>query len=127
MPGPIVFISHNRVRDGKLDGFRRFIREGAGAIEEDKPGTVVFLAYAGEDGEVDIVHVFPDEAAMDRHLEGARERSGAAEEFIEGIGVDIYGRPSAAALSMMQAFATASAPLQLRAELVGGYLRPGST
>jgi hypothetical protein len=127
MTHPIVFISHNRVRDGKLDDFRRFFRAGAGAIERDKPGTITFLAYADEDGDlVDIVHVFPDADAMDRHLEGARERSSAADEFIEGTGVDIYGAPSDAALSMMHAFATDSAPLRVRAELVGGYLRPTS-
>jgi quinol monooxygenase YgiN len=123
--GPIVFISHNRVKDGKMDGFRRFFEEGARAIDEEKPGTVVFLAYAGKDAQtVDIVHVFPDADAMDRHMEGVAERVGASDEFIEGTGVEIYGSPSPPVIEMMQAFATPQAPLSLRPDLVGGYLRP---
>lgn len=125
MSGPIVFISHNVVREGGLDGFRRFFEAGVGAIETDKPGTVVFLAYAGDD-RVDIVHVFPDADAMDHHLEGARERAGAADEFIEGVGVDIYGTPNDDALAMMRAFATEDAPLRVLPGFVGGYLRTGS-
>jgi hypothetical protein len=122
MSGPIVFISHNVVREGGLDGFRRFFEAGVGAIETDKPGTVVFLAYAGDDR----VHVFPDADAMDRHLEGARERAGAADEFIEGVGVDIYGTPNDDALAMMRALFSDDAPLRLLPGFMGGYLRPGS-
>ena len=127
MSGPIVFISHNRVKAGKLEGFRRFFAEGSKAIEKDKPGTVVFLAYADEDGaNVDIVHLFPDAAAMDRHMEGVAERVGASDEFIEGVGVELYGSPSEPVLEMMRAFASPQAPLTVRPEPVGGYLRPGN-
>jgi hypothetical protein len=124
MSGPIVFISHNRVKEGKLDGFKGFFRTGARSIEEDKPGTVVFLAYADPDGtEVDIVHVFPDADAMDRHMEGVAERVGASDEFIEGTGVEIYGTPSERVLQMMRAFASPEAPLSVSPEHLGGYLR----
>jgi quinol monooxygenase YgiN len=123
--GPIVFISHNRIKDGKLDGFRTFFHEGSRSMGQDKPGTVVFLAYVDDDGQnVDIVHVFPDAEAMDRHMDGVAERVGASDEFIQGTGVEIYGSPSRPGLEMMQAFATPQAPLTVRPDLVGGYLRP---
>ena len=125
MSGPIVFVSHNRIKDDKLDAFRTFFHEGSRSIEQDKPGTVVFLAYADEEGQTaDIVHVFPDAEAMDRHMDGVAERVGASDQFIEGTGVEIYGSPSRPVLEMMQAFATQRAPLTVRPELVGGYLRP---
>ena len=84
MSGPIVFISHNAVKEGKLEGFRDAFGAVAEALDAEKPGTVVFLAFADEDGsEVSVVHVFPDADAMGRHLEGVQERMGTALEFIQ--------------------------------------------
>ena len=45
MAGPIVFISHQRVKPERFDEFAAFFAEGSKAIEADKPGTVVFLAF----------------------------------------------------------------------------------
>jgi quinol monooxygenase YgiN len=76
MAGPIVFISHQRVKPGRFEAFAAFFVEGSKAIERDKPGTLVFLAFTDpERGETRIVHVFPDAEAMDRHTQGAAERS----------------------------------------------------
>ena len=90
MSGPIVFISHNAVKEGKLEGFRDAFGVVAEALDAEKPGTVVFLAFADEDGsEVSVVHVFPDADAMGRHLEGVQERMGTALEFIQTRGYEI--------------------------------------
>ena len=127
MSGPIVFISHNAVKDGKLEGFRDAFGEVAEALNAEKPGTVVFLAFADEDGsEVSVVHVFPDADAMGRHLEGVQERTGTAVEFTQTTGYEIYGAPSEPVLEAMRGFADAeSVPLHVQSDHVGGYLRPG--
>jgi quinol monooxygenase YgiN len=127
MSDPIVFVSHSRVKDGRLEGFREFLREGARALQADKPGTVVFLAYVDASGtEATIVHAFPDAAAMDAHLQGVDERSGAADAFIETTGYEIYGTPSPQVLEAMQRFAASEGvPLAIRPDHVGGYLCPG--
>src|SRR5262245_20120091 len=126
MSEPIVFVSLSRVKDGQLEGFRAFLREGARALEADKPGTVVFLAYVDASGkEAAIVHVFPDADAMDAHLQGVDERSSAADAFIGTTGYEIYGSPSPQVLEAMQRFAASEGvPLTIRPDLVGGYLRP---
>lgn len=117
-----MFISRNRVKDGKLEEFKRFYRAGAERLRREKPGTVAFLAYTSDDGdEVSIVHVFPDAAAMDRHMEGVAERSKEAYEFIESAGFDIYGTPNDSVLQMMK---QSGIPLRVRPQLLGGYLRP---
>ena len=125
MSGPIVFISHNVVKDGKLEGFREAFGEVAVALEAEKPGTVVYLAFAEEDGsEVSVVHVFPDAEAMGRHLQGVQERMAKAVGFIETTGYEIYGAPSQPVLEAMRAFAEAEGvPLRVRREYLGGYLR----
>ena len=78
MSGPIVCISHNAVKDGKLEGFREAFGEVADALEAEKPGTIVYLAFADEDGSrVSVVHVFPDAGAM-AAPPGRRERMAKA-------------------------------------------------
>jgi hypothetical protein len=44
MPDPIVFITRNRVRPGKLDEFRRVWSDIVTSIEASKPDTLVYLA-----------------------------------------------------------------------------------
>jgi quinol monooxygenase YgiN len=127
MPGPIVFISHNTVKDGKLEGFRNAFGRVAQALDAEKPGTVVFVAFAADDGsEVSVVHVFPDADAMGQHLQGVQERTGTAVEFIQTRGYEIYGSPSEPVLEAMRRFADAEGvPLHVQGDHVGGYLRPG--
>ena len=127
MPGPIVFISHNSVKDGMLGGFRDAFGRVAHALDAEKPGTVVFLAFATDDGsEVSVVHVFPDADAMGQHLQGVQERMRTAVEFIQTKGYEIYGAPSEPVLEAMRGFANAGGvPLRVRGDHVGGYLRPG--
>jgi quinol monooxygenase YgiN len=127
MPGPIVFISHNTVKAGMLEGFRNAFGQVAQALDAEKPGTVVFLAFAADDGsEVSIVHVFPDADAMGQHLQGVQERTGTAVEFIQTKGYEVYGAPSEPVLEAMRGFAdTENVPLHVQSDHVGGYLRPG--
>jgi hypothetical protein len=71
------------------------------------------------------VHVFPDADAMDLHLQGVDERAGAADEFIQTQGYEIYGAPIETVLETMRRFAsTEGVPLTVRADHAGGYLRP---
>jgi quinol monooxygenase YgiN len=125
MSGPIVFISHNAVKDNKLEGFRVAFGEVAVAMNAEKPGTVVYLAFADEDGpKISVVHVFPDAEAMGQHLQGVQERMSKAVGFIETTGYEIYGAPSEPVLEAMRGFAEAEGvPLQVQRQYVGGYLR----
>ena len=124
MAGPIVFISHQRVKPGRFDEFAAFFTEGSKAIEADKPGTVVFLGFSDVDrGETRIVHVLPDADAMDRHMQGADERSARAYEFLEPLEIDVYGSPSAGVVAEIQALAGHGVRVRLMPEHVGGYLR----
>lgn len=129
MPDPIVFISRHRIKPGKLDEFRRFIRRGMPTIEASKPRTGALLAYVNQDGsELTIVHVFADPESFDGHLEGADNRSQRAYEFIEPQSFSIYGPASDRALEFMrQESAQVGADLDLKPEYLDGFLRLQST
>jgi len=71
MSEPIVFISNQRIKEGKLDGYKQYYRQVAELTEADKPGTVAHLAYVNEDGtELSIVHIIPDAGSIDAHARG---------------------------------------------------------
>jgi hypothetical protein len=125
MSEPIVFISHFRVREGKMDGLRRIAEDVTRSLEIEKPRTIAFLSYHDADGtNVTFVHGFADAESMDLHLEGAEERSKAAYEFLEPDGWEIYGAPSDAALGMMRRAAEASGVrLSVQPGYINGFLR----
>jgi quinol monooxygenase YgiN len=125
MSGPIVFISHFRVRDGTGDNVRAMLTMGVERIRSEKPRTASMAAYLDEDGSrVSIVHVFPDADAMDAHFEGSDQRSASAYEVIKPAGWEIYGPASSAAVDQMRREAAiAGVPLTVARTLVAGFLR----
>ena len=124
MSEPIVLISHNKMKEGKFDAFLKIQQESILLIREQKPDTVVFLAYAREDGgEVSFVHVFPDAEAMDIHFHGAAERSKKAYEFMQPKSFEIYGTPSDEVLEMMEPTTGSGVTLSINKDYIGGFLR----
>ena len=124
MSGPIVFISHNRVKPGRLDDVHELSRSVFRQIETEKPRTAAFLGYlSADETEVSFIHVFADADAFARHLEGADERSAAAYEFIEPLSVEIYGDAGDALLGMFRQMAEAGIPLTIQPGQLGGFLR----
>jgi hypothetical protein len=125
MAEPIVFVSHFAVKAAKLEGLKRLARDTALRLEAEKPETLLYLEYLDDDGtSMTFVHLFADARAMDRHFEGASERSSAALEFMDPSGWEIYGMPSEAALSAIRVAArSAGVPLTLRPEYLAGFAR----
>lgn len=124
MTEPIVFVSTHGIKKGQLDAVRDVYEQGVPVIQSQKPGTVAFLAYLNEDeSEVSTVHVFPDSAAFDHHLDGAEERAQRAAEFLEFREFEIYGSPSEEALATLEQAAAGGASFTVRPQFVDGYLR----
>ena len=124
MSEPIVFISHHRIKEGKLEAFRKFNQEGFQLIREQKPATLVLLAYAGEDGgAVSFVHIFPDAEAMDLHFQGVDERAKKAYEFMQPISMEIYGSPNDGVLESMKQIAESGVSVSIDTDHLGGFLR----
>jgi quinol monooxygenase YgiN len=128
MSDPVVFISHFRIKQGKVDVLERLSLEMTDRLRADKPRTVLFLSYAdGDRSVISFLHAFADADAMDAHFEGAAERSRIALEFLEPVGWEFYGEPSAAALeSVRQAATAAGATLTVEPRYVAGFLRLSS-
>jgi quinol monooxygenase YgiN len=121
---PIVFISNQRIKPGRLDEYTQYYRQVVKMVEANKPGTLAHLAYASEDGTLaTVIHVFPDAEAMALHMQGVGELAAQALEYMEIVSFEIYGRADALILEMMQQAAQSSIALSLRPQPLGGYLR----
>lgn len=122
MPDPIVFISHSRVKEGRLAALRELSREAFAALEADKPGTVFQYGYLDEDGtRVHFVHLFPHAEAMDAHFAGAAERSSRASEHIEIESFEVYGSPNEETLSTLRQ--TPGVGLSVMPAVLDGFIR----
>ncbi len=128
MSDPIVLVSHLNVKEGKFEVFRQSSQEVFKMMEATKPGTLVHIGFANEEGsKVSFIHLFPDAQAMDDHMQGVEDRAAKAFEFLETTGYEIYGTPSAEAMRMMEQFAAAGIPLRIESKYFGGYMRLAST
>ena len=128
MSEPIVFISHFKVKEGKLEGLKQHAQMMIEHIKAEKPGTVAFLQYLNEEGtELSVIHVFPDAVSFDRHGEGVAERAKSAFEFIELTRREIYGVPSEQGLAITRPPEGSGITFNAMPQLIGGYihLTPG--
>ena len=124
MPEPIVFISRNKIKVGKTDEFRNHYRDSIQPIIAGKPGTLAQLAYENEEAaEVTIVRFFPSADALDLQIQGADERSKKTYEFIEPIGIEIFGTPNPATLEKMKKIAGSGVAVNIYPHYIGGFIR----
>ncbi|HEX9387270.1 MAG TPA: hypothetical protein VF918_13185 [Anaerolineales bacterium] len=124
MSKPIVYISHFRVKEGRLDSLMQLNQKVTEQIKTNKPGTVAFLQYLNEEGtELSIIHVFPDADSFDRHVAGVDERAKAAFEFIEPTRREVYGMPSDQVLALLRPPDGSEITLQSMPQSAGGYIR----
>jgi len=122
MSDPIVFISHSRVREGKLEALKEMTETAMPVIEAEKPGTVMQHGYLNDEGtEIHFVHIFPDAEAMNAHMVGVSERSQKAFEFIETEGFEVYGTTSEAVLSALRQ--APGVDVVVKPLSVGGFIR----
>lgn len=125
MPDPIVFISHGKIKERKLEELEEMSEKMFPVLEAEKPGTVLHYGYLDADGsQVHFVHVFPGPDAMDAHMEGAGQRTESMSGLIETTAFEVYGIPSDAVVEALSQ--NPSVELTIRPGGLGGYIRLGA-
>ncbi len=124
MSEPIVFISRNKIKDGKIEAFRKHYQDSIQPILDSKPSTLAQLGYENEEGtEFTVVRVFPNADALDQQIQGADERSKKAYEYIEPISIEIFGTPNPATLERMRKIAGSGISVRISPSYLGGFIR----
>jgi hypothetical protein len=124
MPEPIVFISRNRIKEGKADEFRKHYQDSVPPVLAGKPRTLAQLGYENEETtEFTVIRLFPSADALDLQIQGADERSKKTYEFIEPIGIEIFGTPNPATLEKMKQIAGSGVVVRLSPHYIDGFVR----
>lgn len=124
MSEPIVFISRNKIKEGKADEFRNHYQDSIQLIFDSKPATYAQLGYVNEEvTEFTVIRLFPNADALDLQIQGADERSRKTYEFIEPTGIEIFGTPNPATLSTMKKIAGSGITVSISPNYTGGFIR----
>ena len=129
MSEPVVYLSTWRIKEGRIADYRRFFAEAVKALRGPDRDVLAFYAFANADGtEITNVHVYPDAETLDRHMAILAEQMGilpatlrSVLEFMEPLGVQVYGAPSGQAASMDQGMKDSGVPFTGKEEFVGGF------
>jgi hypothetical protein len=129
--GPFIFVSQSRIKEGRLDDFKRALHEMAEFVEANEPRVMAFEAYLNDDGtEVTGVQIHPDADSMAFHMQVAFEKIMEFDQYLDTQEVEVYGVPNDAVLGMMkqigEQFGESEMSLRVRTNPVGGFTRAAS-
>src|SRR5262245_64422252 len=75
MSQPLVYVDRSDVHEGALERLKDAIGELAPFVEEHEPRLISYNVYFSEDGrQMTVVHVHPDPASLDHHIDVAGPR-----------------------------------------------------
>jgi hypothetical protein len=131
MSEPVAYVSTWRIKEGKLEDYRRFYAELVKIVDENEPRLTAFLTFANEDlTEITNVHVFPDSATLDRHMDVLGEKMRllpgdvtAVMRYLEPVRVEVFGTPGGKAAQMDKRLVDSGVPFTAKKRFLGGFTR----
>jgi hypothetical protein len=126
MSEPFIFVGTHRIREGKLDEFKRDCRKLVELVQESEPQLMSFNFYFNEDEtEVSVVQVHPDADSMLLHMQVAREHiTEATEEQLIAKEIQVFGSPNEAVSAMIEQLTQSGVPLNVKPNHFAGFIRP---
>ncbi|MCM1975853.1 hypothetical protein M8Z33_22025 [Streptomyces sp. ZAF1911] len=108
---PLYYVDRSDIREGRLEDVRNGMRDLAEFVEAREPQLIAYQFYIDEtESTMTLVAVHPDSASLEFHMELGGEKFRAFAAFIRMRSIDVYGRPSPAAVDQ----------LRRKAEMLGG-------
>ena len=84
MSGAFVYVGTARIKLGKLEEARKNLAELVDFVETNEPRMIAFHLFLDEEGStLTTVHVHPDSASMEFHLQVAAKHFATAFDFLE--------------------------------------------
>jgi hypothetical protein len=124
MSEPFISITTSKIKEGKVEDFKRFYRELVEVIEANEPRLIAFHAFLSEDGtEVTGIQFHPDAASVDFHLQVLGEKMRKSFEFIELKSSELYGTPGARLAELNRQLAASGVRISVKPLRVGGFTR----
>jgi hypothetical protein len=131
MSEPLIYISTWRIKEGKLEEYKRFTKEFLDLIKDKEPQLIAFHLFINEDGtEMTSIQIHPDAASMDFHMQVVEQVLGEEmlewvdrADFVEPKHVEIYGTPSANLLEADQPLVDSGIMRGIKPRYLAGFTR----
>ena len=130
MVPPFMLVSNFRVKEGSVESLRDHARSVTELIQTHEPRIIAFHSFLSEDeGEMSTIHLHPDVASMELHLQLQRdtweETFSRIATMVEGVRVDFYGaKPPESAL---ENFRRAGSEIGIKPTHLAGFTRAVTT
>jgi len=126
MPGPLIVIATNRLREGRFGAEQERVQELSRFIEQNEPRLIAFNEYVNELlSEVAVVQVHPDAASLEYHMSliSERIRDAYAQTLEATTRFQVYGIPTGNILQTLDQLAGSGIPLDIYPHHVDGFTR----
>jgi quinol monooxygenase YgiN len=91
MSGSLIYVGTFTIKPGKLEEARKSLAELVDFVDTNEPRLIAFHAFLDEAGEkMAMVHVHPDSASMELHMELAAKHFTTAFEYLDKIVSEQY-------------------------------------
>jgi hypothetical protein len=108
MTAPIVYVDTSEVRAGRLAELRAAMAELTDFVEANEARLLAYhVCFSPEGTRMTVVHVNPDPAALEFHLDVAGPRFAPIGEFIDMQAIDVYGSVDDTVVDRLRAKASA--------------------
>lgn len=86
MSGPLIYVGTFTIMPGKAEEARKRLAELVDFVDTNEPRLIAFHAYLDKDGDkMAMVHVHPDSASMEVHMEIAAKHFTTAFDYIDKV------------------------------------------
>ena len=126
MPGPLIVVATNRLREGRFGAEQERVPELSRFIEQNEPRLIAFNEYVNELlSEVAVVQVHPDAASLEYHMSLISERitDAYAQTLDATTRFQVFGIPTGNILRMLDQLAGSGIPLNIYPHHLGGFTR----
>jgi len=128
---PFIYMSTWKIKEGRLEDWKRFTRELVENIEAKEPQLIAFNIFLNEDEtEMTSIQIHPDAASIDFHMQVLQQvLGGDMNEWVERAGflepkhIEIYGTPSAAVLEADRPRVEAGIVRRIKPLHIAGFTR----
>jgi len=103
MSQPIVYVDTSEVRAGRLTELKAAMDDLTQFVEASEPRLLAYNVYFSDDGgRMTVLHINPDSAALEFHMNVAGPKFPPISEFINMLTIDVYGRPDDALVDRLR-------------------------
>lgn len=122
MSAPFIFVSTNRLKEGKREAYEEYLADFVPFIQEREPELQAFYQYLDEDGEhVSGVQVHTNVGSMLNHMQIAQQHIGESyDQYLEEtVSIQLFGEPTEEVLAMMRQLASRGVPISINRPING--------